>query len=96
MVEKARAALTEERAKRGVVLAATLGAEERRAAESWAEDLKSWRLADIIEKKEVIEEQKIWIGRLGAFSRFPRQFRNRGKKLGLSEMVTATDHDNIS
>jgi hypothetical protein len=34
VVEKARAALTEERAKRGVVLAATLGAEERRAAES--------------------------------------------------------------
>jgi hypothetical protein len=78
VVEKARTAFAEERTKRGVVLAATLGAEVRRAAESWVEDLNSWRLADIIEKKGGNKKNKKFeLVRLGAFSRFPRRFRNK-------------------
>jgi hypothetical protein len=83
VVEKARAALVAERTKRGVVLAATLGAEVRRAAESWVEDLKSWRLADIIEKKGGSKKNKKFeLVSSGSVFPFPSSIPEQSKKIG--------------
>jgi hypothetical protein len=83
VVEKARAAFAEERTKRGVVLAATLGAEVRRAAESWVEDLNSWRLADIIEKKGGSKKyKKFELVSSGSVFPFPSSIPEQSKKIG--------------